>query len=141
GSLVAPDRLRFDSSHFAPMTTDERRRVEDMVNERIRQNVATNTEVLPIADAKKAGAIAFFGEKYGETVRVVSMADSKELCGGTHVARTGDIALFKITDESGVAQGVRRIEAVTGAGALAHVRRLETELQTAGDHLKAGPFE
>jgi alanyl-tRNA synthetase len=141
GSLVAPDRLRFDFSHFAPLSLDERRRVEDLVNAKVRANVATDTQVLPIADAKKAGAIAFFGEKYGDTVRVVTLDESKELCGGTHVSRTGDIAFFKITEETGVAQGVRRIEAVTGAGALAHVRRLETELLTAGEQLRAGPFE
>jgi alanyl-tRNA synthetase len=141
GSLVAPDRLRFDFSHFAPLTTAERRQVEDLVNARVRANVPAETQVLPIADAKKAGAIAFFGEKYGDTVRVISMGESKEFCGGTHVARTGDIAFFKITEETGVAQGVRRIEAVTGEGALDHVRRLETELMTAGEQLRAGPFE
>ncbi|HEY4188525.1 MAG TPA: alanine--tRNA ligase [Polyangia bacterium] len=141
GSLVAPDRLRFDFSHFAPLTTAERRHVEDLVNARVRANAPADTQVLAIADAKKAGAIAFFGEKYGDTVRVVSMGESKEFCGGTHVARTGDIAFFKITEETGVAQGVRRIEAVTGEGALDHVRRLETELLTAGERLRAGPFE
>ncbi|HVR62623.1 MAG TPA: alanine--tRNA ligase [Polyangia bacterium] len=141
GSLVAPDRLRFDFSHFAPLTPDERRRVEELVNARVRANVATATDVLAIADAKKAGAIAFFGEKYGETVRVVSMGESKEFCGGTHVARTGDIAFFKITEETGVAQGVRRIEAVTGAGALTYVHKLEGELGAAGELLRGGPFE
>ena len=141
GSLVAPDRLRFDFSHTAPLTEQEREQVEDLVNARIRGNVATDTAVLPIADAKQAGAIAFFGEKYGDTVRVVSMAESKEFCGGTHVARTGDIAFFKITEETGVAQGVRRLEAVTGAGALEHVRRMESELLAAGEQLRAGPFE
>ena len=141
GSLVAPDRLRFDFSHGAPLSDDERRRVEDLVNERIRKNAATDTAVLPIAEAKQAGAIAFFGEKYGDTVRVVTMGDSKELCGGTHVARTGDIAFFKITEETGIAQGVRRIEAVTGAGALGYVRRLEGELVESGRLLRAGAFE
>jgi alanyl-tRNA synthetase len=141
GSLVAPDRLRFDFSHFAPLTLDEKRKVEGLVNARVRANAATDTQVLPISDAKKAGAIAFFGEKYGETVRVVSMAESKEFCGGTHVARTGDIAFFLLTSESGVAQGVRRIEAVTGEGALAQAWRLEDELATAGDALSAAPFE
>jgi alanyl-tRNA synthetase len=141
GSLVAPDRLRFDFSHFAPMTGDERARVEDLVNARVRANVAAATDVLPIAEAKRAGAIAFFGEKYGDTVRVVTMGESKELCGGTHVARTGDIAFFKLTEETGIAQGVRRIEAVTGAGALDYVRRLESELGAAGERLRAGPFE
>jgi alanyl-tRNA synthetase len=141
GSLVAPDRLRFDFSHFAPLSLDEKRKVEGLVNARVRANAATDTQVLPIADAKKAGAIAFFGEKYGETVRVVSMAESKEFCGGTHVARTGDIAFFALTSEGGVAQGVRRIEAVTGEGALAQLWRLEDELQSAGDALSAAPFE
>jgi len=141
GSLVAPDRLRFDFSHTAPLTEQEREQVEDLVNARIRGNVATDTAVLPIADAKQAGAIAFFGEKYGDTVRIVSMGDSKEFCGGTHVARTGDIALFKILSESGVAQGVRRIEAATGAGALAHVHRMEKELVEAGKLLRAGELE
>jgi alanyl-tRNA synthetase len=141
GSLVAPDRLRFDFSHSAPLTDEEKQRVEDLVNERVRKNVAADTAVLPIADAKQAGAIAFFGEKYGDTVRVVTMGESKEFCGGTHVARTGDIAFFLITEEAGVAQGVRRIEAVTGAGALGFVRRLEGELGETGKLLRAGSFE
>jgi alanyl-tRNA synthetase len=141
GSLVAPDRLRFDFSHFAPLTNDEKRKVEGLVNARVRANAATDTQVLAIADAKKAGAIAFFGEKYGETVRVVSMGESKEFCGGTHVARTGDIAFFVLTSEGGVAQGVRRIEAVTGEGALGQLWKLEDELATAGDALSATPFE
>ncbi|HVR02326.1 MAG TPA: alanine--tRNA ligase [Polyangia bacterium] len=141
GSLVAPDRLRFDFSHFAPLTLEEKRRVEGLVNARVRANAATDTQVLPIAEAKKAGAIAFFGEKYGDTVRVVSMGESKEFCGGTHVARTGDIAVFVLTSESGVAQGVRRIEAVTGEGALGQLWRLEDELAAAGESLSAAPFE
>jgi len=141
GSLVAPDRLRFDFSHFAPLTLEEKRKVEGLVNARVRANAATDTQVLPIVEAKKAGAIAFFGEKYGDTVRVVSMAESKEFCGGTHVARTGDIAFFALTSEGGVAQGVRRIEAVTGEGALGQLWRLEDELQHAGDALSAAPFE
>jgi alanyl-tRNA synthetase len=141
GSLVAPDRLRFDFSHFAPLTPDERQRIEDLVNARVRANAAATTEVLPIAEAKKAGAIAFFGEKYGDAVRVVTMGESKEFCGGTHVARTGDIAFFKITEETGIAQGVRRLEAVTGAGALGYVRRLESELDAAGAELRVRPFE
>ncbi len=141
GSLVAPDRLRFDFSHTSPLTDEEKQKVEDLVNARVRKNVATDTAVLPIAEAKQAGAIAFFGEKYGDTVRVVTMGESKEFCGGTHVARTGDIALFKLTEETGVAQGVRRIEAATGAGALAHVRRMETELLESSRLLRAGEFE
>jgi alanyl-tRNA synthetase len=141
GSLVAPDRLRFDFSHNAPLTDEEKRKVEDLVNERVRSNVAADTAVLPIAEAKQAGAIAFFGEKYGDTVRVVTMGESKEFCGGTHVARTGDIAFFKITEETGIAQGVRRLEAVTGVGALKYVRRLEGELGDAARLLKTGEFE
>ena len=141
GSLVAPDRLRFDFSHFAPLTPDERQRVEDLVNARVRSNLPAETEVLAIAEAKKAGAIAFFGEKYGDTVRVLTMGESKEFCGGTHVSRTGDIAFFTITEETGVAQGVRRIEAVTGQGAANYVRRLEHELGSAGELLRAGLFE
>ncbi|MBC8131653.1 MAG: alanine--tRNA ligase, partial [Deltaproteobacteria bacterium] len=141
GSLVAPDRLRFDFSHFAPLTPHERQKVEDLVNARIRANVPAETQVLAISEAKKAGAIAFFGEKYGDTVRVVTMGDSKEFCGGTHVARTGDIAFLKITEETGVAQGVRRIEAVTGTGAVAHVHRMETELNLAGERLRGSPFD
>ena len=141
GSLVAPDRLRFDFSHFAPLTPDERQRVEDLVNARVRANLPAQTDVLAIADAKKAGAIAFFGEKYGDTVRVLTMGESKEFCGGTHVSRTGDIAFFTITEETGVAQGVRRIEAVTGEGAANYVRKLEHELGSAGELLRAGLFE
>ena len=141
GSLVAPNRLRFDFSHSAPLSDDEKQRVEDLVNARVRANAPADTAVLPIAEAKQAGAIAFFGEKYGATVRVVTMGESKEFCGGIHVARTGDIAFFKITEETGVAQGVRRMEAVTGAGALAYVRRMDGELAEAGHLLRAGSFE
>jgi alanyl-tRNA synthetase len=142
GSLVAPDRLRFDFAHFSPMTDDEKRRVEDLVNAEIRRNLDSVVEVLPIAEAKQRGAVAMFGEKYGERVRVVSIGgESIEFCGGTHVRRAGDIGLFKIVSEAGVAQGVRRIEAVTGAGALDYLRRLEDELVRTGDRLKAAPFE
>jgi alanyl-tRNA synthetase len=141
GSLVAPDRLRFDFSHFAPLTAEERQKVEDLVNTRVLRNLPAATEVLPMAEAKSRGAMAFFGEKYGERVRVLTMGESVELCGGTHVARTGDIGLVKVTEEAGVAQGVRRIEAVTGTGALAHVHRMEQALGAAGERLKSGPFE
>ncbi len=142
GSLVAPDKLRFDFSHFAPMTEDEKRTVEELVNEEIRANEDSRVEVMAFDDARKVGAMALFGEKYGDKVRVMRIGrQSVELCGGTHVRRAGDIGLFKITSETGVAQGVRRIEAVTGAGALEHVRRLEAELGKAGAALKAGPFE
>jgi alanyl-tRNA synthetase len=142
GSLVAPDRLRFDFAHFSPMTDDEKRRVEDLVNAEIRRNLDSVVEVLPIALAKQRGAVAMFGEKYGERVRVVSIGgESIEFCGGTHVRRAGDIGLFKLVGEAGVAQGVRRIEAVTGAGALDYLRRLEDELARTGERLKAAPFE
>ena len=142
GSLVAPDRLRFDFAHFSPMTEDQKRRVEDLVNAEIRRNLDSVVEVLPIAEAKKKGAVAMFGEKYGEQVRVVSIGgDSIEFCGGTHVRRAGDIGLLKIIGEAGVAQGVRRVEAVTGAGALDYLRKLEDELSRTGERLKAGPFE
>ncbi|HEY6177030.1 MAG TPA: alanine--tRNA ligase [Kofleriaceae bacterium] len=142
GSLVAPDRLRFDFAHFSPMTDDEKRRVEDLVNTEIWRNLDSVVEVLPLAEAKQRGAVAMFGEKYGERVRVVSIGgESIEFCGGTHVRRAGDIGLFKILSEAGVAQGVRRIEAVTGVGALDYLRRLEDELARTGERLKAAPFE
>ncbi|MEO7729978.1 MAG: DHHA1 domain-containing protein [Kofleriaceae bacterium] len=142
GSLVSPDRLRFDFAHFAPMTDADKRKVEDIVNAEIRRNKDTVIEVLPIEQAKQRGAVAMFGEKYGDQVRVVSIGgESIEFCGGTHVRAAGDIGLFKIISEGGVAQGVRRIEAVTGAGALEYLRKLEDELQRTGDRLKAAPFE
>ncbi|HEY0192771.1 MAG TPA: alanine--tRNA ligase [Kofleriaceae bacterium] len=142
GSLVSPDRLRFDFAHFSPMTDDQKRQVEDRVNHEIRRNVDSVIEVLPIAEAKQRGAVAMFGEKYGDQVRVVSIGgESIEFCGGTHVRRAGDIGMFKIVGEAGVAQGVRRVEAVTGAGALEYLRKLEDELLQIGERLKAGPFE
>jgi alanyl-tRNA synthetase len=142
GSLVAPDRLRFDFSHFSPMSEEQRRQVEDLVNADIRKNVDSVVEVLAIEEARQRGAVAMFGEKYGDKVRVVRIGgESLEFCGGTHVRRSGDIGLFKILGESGVAQGVRRIEAVTGAGALDYLRQLESALGKVGERLKAGPFE
>jgi len=142
GSLVAPDRLRFDFTHFSPMTEEQKRQVEDRVNAEIRKNIDTVVEVLPLDQAKQKGAVAMFGEKYGDRVRVVSIGgESIEFCGGTHVRRAGDIGVFKIISEAGVAQGVRRIEAVTGSGALDYLRRLEDELLKVGDRLKAQPFE
>jgi alanyl-tRNA synthetase len=142
GSLVAPDRLRFDFAHFSPMTDEQRRTVEDLVNAEIRANIDSRVEELPIEVAKQRGAVAMFGEKYGERVRVVSIGgESIEFCGGTHVRRAGDIGLFKILSEVGIAQGVRRIEAVTGSGALDYLRRLEDELMKVGDRLKAQPFD
>jgi alanyl-tRNA synthetase len=142
GSLVGPDRLRFDFAHFQPMTDEEKRAVEDRVNDEIRRNVATRTEVMGFDEAKRAGAVALFGEKYGDHVRVLHIGGaSVELCGGTHVRSAGDIGLFKITQELGIAQGVRRIEAQTGAGAIAFVRKLESELEAAAARIKASPFE
>ncbi len=142
GSLVAPDRLRFDFTHFSPMTAEQIRQVEDLVNTEIRANLDSRVEVLPIDQAKQRGAVAMFGEKYGDKVRVVSIGgESLEFCGGTHVRRAGDIGLMKIVSEAGVAQGVRRIEAVTGAGALDYLRKLEHELYAASERLKAQPFD
>ncbi len=142
GSLVAPDRLRFDFAHFSPMTDAQKREVEDLVNAEIRRNVDSAIDVLPLEEARQKGAVAMFGEKYGETVRVVAIGgESLEFCGGTHVRRAGDIGLFKILGEAGISQGVRRLEAVTGAGALDYLRRLEDELVRAGASLKAPPFE
>src|SRR5665647_1776255 len=124
------------------MTDADKRKVEDLVNAEIRKNVESVVEVLPIEQAKKKGAVAMFGEKYGDKVRVVSIGgESIEFCGGTHVRRAGDIGLMKIVSEAGVAQGVRRIEAVTGAGAFEYLRKLEDELGKAGERLKAAPFE
>jgi alanyl-tRNA synthetase len=141
GSLVAPERLRFDFSHFAPLSMEERRFVEDLVNSRIRLNESSTTEELGLAQAKAKGAMAFFGERYGERVRVVTLTDSVELCGGTHVRRTGDIGSFVILSESGVAQGVRRIEATTGDGVVAHLRQLEDDLLRTAAPLRAAPAE
>ena len=133
GSLVAPDRLRFDFAHFQPISADELRRVEDMVNAEVRRNALAEVREMAYQDALDFGAIALFGEKYGDEVRVLKMGDfSTELCGGTHVGRTGDIGLFKIVSESGVAAGVRRIEAVTGANAIAFVAEEEARLDEIG---------
>lgn len=124
GSLVSPERLRFDFTHFSPVTSEELRRVEDMVNEKIRANISVATEVLGREQAMQAGATALFGEKYGDSVRVVGVGEfSKELCGGTHVKATGEIGLFRIVGESGIAAGIRRVEALTGAGALARMQQ------------------
>ena len=142
GSLVAPDRLRFDFAHSRPMTPEQIREVEDRVNHEVWKNADSVVEVLALAEAKQRGAVAMFGEKYGEKVRVVRIGgESLEFCGGTHVRRAGDIGLFKIVSETGIAQGVRRIEAVTTQGALDHLRRLESELERAGAQIKAAPLE
>ena len=139
GSLVTHERTRFDFSHPQPVTSEELVAIEAMVNREIRQNEVVETRVMPIEEAKAAGAMALFGEKYDDEVRVLSMGEfSVELCGGTHVARTGDIGLFKILSEGGVASGVRRIEAVTGEGALEQVVALEATLDQAAALLKTG---
>ena len=140
GSLVTPDRLRFDFAHFSPMTAEELAKVEQIVNDEIRAELPVVTKIMPIEEAKKTGAMALFGEKYGDTVRVVSMGDfSVELCGGTHVANTGNIMTFKIVSEAGVAAGVRRIEALTGEGVFQYYRKLEQELNEAAQIVKATP--
>ena len=132
GSLVAPDRLRFDFSHFQPITAEELAVIERKVNAQVRVNNAVEVHNMAMQEALDFGAMALFGEKYGENVRVLKMGDySTELCGGTHVSRTGDIGLFKITSEGGVSSGVRRIEAVTGQGALDHVDHEEAQLAEA----------
>ena len=138
GSLVEPGRLRFDFSHQGPLKDDELLTIEELINTRIRENAGVTTEEMAYDDAIKTGALAFFGDKYGDRVRVVRMGDfSVELCGGTHVDRTGDIGLFKLDGESGVAAGVRRIEAHTGAGALEAVRRREKILEELSGRLGA----
>ncbi len=142
GSVVAPDTLRFDFSHFGAMTPEQLDRVEDLVNTWIRDNAEAQTRAMPIEEAKRSGAVAMFGEKYGDVVRVVTVhPQTTELCGGTHVRRSGDIGLFKLVSEAGVASGVRRINALTGAGALQYVRESERELRRAASLLKAQPKE
>jgi alanyl-tRNA synthetase len=141
GSLVNAERTRFDFTHNSPVTDAQIREIEARVNAEILANAATDAAVMDLAAAQKTGAMMLFGEKYGETVRVLSIGSSKELCGGTHVGRTGDIGLFKIVAESGVAAGVRRVEAVTGANALAYLQSLEDTVQAAASTLKASPAE
>ncbi len=142
GSIVAPDYLRFDFSHFSAVSSEELDRVEDLVNGWIRDNDEAQTRVMGLAEAKAAGAVALFGEKYGDQVRVVSVHhESTELCGGTHVHRSGDIGAFKITQEASVAAGVRRVVALTGAAAFNHLRDQEKQLKRAADLFKAPPAE
>ncbi len=137
GSLVDADKTRFDFTHNAPVTETQVQEVERRVNAEILANAATQARVMDIESAKATGAMMLFGEKYGETVRVLDIGSSRELCGGTHVHRTGDIGLFKVVVESGVAAGVRRIEAVTGANALAYLQQVEATVQAAAASLKA----
>jgi alanyl-tRNA synthetase len=140
GSLVTPDRLRFDFAHFQQMTSEELAQVEKIVNEEIQASLPVETQIMNLEEAKKTGAMALFGEKYGENVRVVSMGDfSRELCGGTHVANTGVITAFKIVSESGIAAGVRRIEALTGDGVFAYYQEQEARLAEVAKLLKTTP--
>ena len=140
GSLVAPDRLRFDFSHYEPVTKEEIRRIEAMVSSWILDNDEARTEVMPLEDARRSGAIALFGEKYDDPVRVLSLGDySVELCGGTHVTRAGDVGLFKIVSEGGIAAGVRRVVALTGEEALAWVHSMEDRIDRIASSMKADP--
>ncbi len=139
GSLVGPDRFRFDFTHGKPLSADEIAKIEELVNERTLQNHPIRTEVLTMDDAKKRGAMMIFEEKYGDVVRLLSMAESTELCGGTHARATGDIGLFKILSEQGIAAGVRRIIAVTGEGALGYVRELERSIAKTAEIARTTP--
>jgi alanyl-tRNA synthetase len=142
GSVVASDALRFDYTHFAAPSREQLAEVEDLVNRWVRENTEAETQVMGLEEAKRSGAVALFGEKYGDSVRVVRVhPQSTELCGGTHVRRSGDIGLFKLTSESSIASGVRRITAVTGTGALLYFRQLETDLLQAADALRSSPRE
>ncbi|MBP6130704.1 alanine--tRNA ligase [Thauera sp.] len=141
GSLVDPDKTRFDFAHTAPMSAEEIREVEEIVNREILANAATQAEVMVLEAAQKSGAMMLFGEKYADEVRVLSIGTSKELCGGTHVARTGDIGLFKIVSEGGVAAGIRRVEAITGENALRYAQEQERRVQGMSALLKVQPDE
>ena len=141
GSLVSAERTRFDFAHNAPVTDAQVSQVEALVNAEILANAATDARVLPIDEAEKLGAMMLFGEKYGDEVRVLDIGSSRELCGGTHVQRTGDIGLFKIVAEAGVAAGIRRVEAVTGSNALAYLQQLEATVIGLAGTLKATPAE
>ncbi|HDR9342484.1 TPA: alanine--tRNA ligase, partial [Burkholderia multivorans] len=141
GSLVDADKTRFDFAHNAPLTDDEIRRVEQIVNDEILANAPGIVRVMPYDEAVKGGAMALFGEKYGDEVRVLDLGFSRELCGGTHVSRTGDIGLFKIVMEGGVAAGIRRVEAITGDNAVRYVQELDARVNEAAAALKAQPAE
>jgi alanyl-tRNA synthetase len=137
GSLVNADRTRFDFTHNGPVSDEQVRDIEARVNAEILTNAATEARVMDIESAQKTGAVMLFGEKYGDSVRVLDIGNSRELCGGTHVQRTGDIGLFKVVAEGGVASGVRRIEAVTGNNALSYLQHLEDTVNTAAATVKA----
>ena len=141
GSLVAPDKLRFDFAHGDPLTDEEIKKIEWLVNHKIMENVKTEINIMPLEEALQSGAMSLFGEKYQDTVRVLKIGGnfSMELCGGTHVIRTGDIGLMKIISESGIASGVRRIEAVTGEGALAWIENNQKTIITVSEFLKTDP--
>ena len=139
GSLVDPDKTRFDFAHDKPMSDEEIRRVEQLVNGEIMQNTPTRARVIPIEEAKKSGAVMLFGEKYADEVRVLDIGSSREFCGGTHVERTGDIGVFKLYAEGGVAAGIRRVEATTGANALAMMNRQLQEFREVARQLRAQP--
>jgi alanyl-tRNA synthetase len=142
GSLVAPDRLRFDFSHNQAVSAEELLKIEDLVNAQIRLNASTDTQLMSYDDAVASDAVALFGEKYGDEVRVLRIGDfSVELCGGTHVQRAGDIGLFRIASETGIASGIRRIEAITGERALSSVRWYESMLDSIGGLLKASRID
>ncbi|MDT7041085.1 alanine--tRNA ligase [Candidatus Nitronereus thalassa] len=142
GSLVTPNRLRFDFSHFKPLGTRDIEEIESLVNEQVRENTSVQTNEMGIQEATQAGALAFFGDKYGEKVRVVGIGEfSKELCGGTHCHATGEIGTFRIISEGGVAAGVRRIEALTGVGALDYSKKVESEVQELAELLKTSPSD
>src|SRR5262249_14797066 len=129
GSLVTPEKLRFDFSHFEPVSKERLTEIEDMVNAQIRQNLMVTTAILPYDQAIKEGALAFFGDKYGDLVRVLKMGDfSMEFCGGTHVKATGQIGLLKVVSEGSVAAGIRRIEAVVGEQGIHYLKKMETEI-------------
>jgi alanyl-tRNA synthetase len=142
GSLVAPDRLRFDFTHPQSVKDRDLERIEELINEKVRDNLAVDPFWTELDEALRMGALALFGEKYGQRVRVVKIGDfSTELCGGTHLDATGQIGLFKLTGESAIAAGVRRVEAVTGQAALHHVGQAEAALREAADLLKSAPLE
>jgi len=142
GSLVSAERLRFDFTHFAPIEKKDLEHIEVLVNQKVRENLKVETKIMPVEEALQIGAMALFGEKYGDRVRVVRVSDfSIELCGGTHTSRTGDIGLLKILNETGVAAGVRRIEALTGEGAYQFIKEEERELWEIASSLKSIPGE